>query len=42
MRDFSKLKRVIIKIGSSSLVHDDFSINDKMIDSLMNSFYKLF
>lgn len=42
MRDFSKIKRIIIKIGSSSLVHDDLSINDDMINSLMSSFFNLY
>jgi len=41
MRDFSNVKRVIIKIGSSSLVHDDLSINSDMIDRLMQSFFNL-
>lgn len=41
MRDLSNIKRVIIKIGSSSLVNDDFSINNNMINTLMKSFRKI-
>lgn len=41
MRDFSKIKKLVVKIGSSSLVHDDLSINEEMIDSLMKIFKRL-
>ena len=41
MRDLKSIKRVILKIGSSSIVNGDLSINYKLLDSLMNSFKKL-
>ena len=41
MRDFSKIKKLVVKIGSSSLVHEDLSINEEMIDSLMKIFKRL-
>ena len=41
MRDFSKIKRVIVKVGSSSLVKDDLSINEQTIDFIMHSFFQL-
>lgn len=41
MRDFSKIKKLVVKIGSSSLVHEDLSINEEMIDSLMKIFKSL-
>lgn len=37
MRDFSKVKRVVIKIGSSSLVHEDLSPNYEIVESLIQS-----
>ena len=41
MRNFSNIKRIILKIGSSSLVNKDLSINYKIIVDMMKSFYKL-
>ena len=41
MRDLSNVKRVILKIGSSSLVNDDLSVNYEIIKTLMNSFKEL-
>lgn len=41
MRDLKKIKRVIIKIGSSSLVKDDLSINQPVLISIMDQFSKL-
>ena len=38
MRDFGKMKRIIIKIGSSSITTSDLSINKSLIDFLMKSF----
>lgn len=38
MRDFSNVKRIVLKIGSSSIVNDDLSINQNMIYSLMKVF----
>ncbi|MGM9969178.1 MAG: glutamate 5-kinase [Anaeroplasma sp.] len=38
MRDFSNVKRIIVKIGSSSIVNSDLSINQNMIYSLMKVF----
>ena len=38
MRDFGKMKRIIIKIGSSSITTSDLSINKNLIDFLMKSF----
>ena len=40
MRDFSKVKRIVLKIGSSSIVNEDLSINQNMIYSLMKAFYQ--
>lgn len=40
MRDFSKVKRIVLKIGSSSIVNSDLSINQNMIYSLMKAFYQ--
>lgn len=37
MRDFSNIKRIIVKIGSSSIVNNDLSINKNLINSLMSS-----
>lgn len=37
MRDFSRVKRVVIKIGSSSLVHEDLSPNYEIVESLIQS-----
>lgn len=41
MRDFSEIKRVVVKVGSSSLVNADNSINFQRIDELMQTFSKL-
>ncbi len=41
MRDFSKIKKLVVKIGSSSLVNEDLSVNEFMIHSLMKIFSKL-
>ncbi len=37
MRDFKDIKRIVIKIGSSSLVNKNLSINDNMIDNIMHN-----
>ena len=41
MRDFKNLKRVVVKVGSSSLVNKDLSINKQILVSLMSSFKNL-
>ncbi len=41
MRDFTNVKRVVLKIGSSSLVNQDLSINQNLIYSLMKMIYTL-
>ena len=41
MRDFGKMKRIIIKIGSSPITTSDLSINKSLIDFLMKSFLDL-
>lgn len=41
MRNFKDIKRIIIKVGSSSLVNKDLSINKPMIINIMGSFKKL-
>ena len=41
MRDFNSIKRLIIKIGSSSLVKDDLSINEPILIQIMSSLKKL-
>ena len=41
MRNFKDIKRIIIKVGSSSLVNKDLSINQPMIVNIMGSFKKL-
>ena len=41
MRDLSKVKRLIIKIGSSSLVKKDLSINQPVLIKVMEQFKKL-
>ncbi len=41
MRDFTGIKRVILKIGSSSLVHSDLSINEPVMASLMSAIAQL-
>ncbi|MCR5349645.1 MAG: glutamate 5-kinase [Acholeplasmatales bacterium] len=41
MRDFKNIKRIVIKVGSSSLVKKDLSINIKMLNSIMSGFSKL-
>ena len=35
------MKRIVLKIGSSSLVNDDLSINESMINTIMKSFKDL-
>ena len=41
MRDFKDIKRVIIKVGSSSLVNKDLSVNNEVIISILSVFKKL-
>ena len=41
MRDFKDIKRVIIKVGSSSLVNKDLSVNNEIIISILSVFKKL-
>ena len=41
MRDFNQIKRLIIKIGSSSLVKADLSINEPVLIQIMASLKKL-
>ena len=41
MRDFKGIQRIIIKVGSSSLVNKDLSINQPMIVGIMQSFKEL-
>ena len=41
MRDFKNIKRIIIKVGSSSLVNEDLSINQPVIVNIMQSFKEL-
>lgn len=41
MRDFNSVKRLIIKIGSSSLVKGDLSINEPILIQIMSSLKKL-
>ncbi len=41
MRDFNSIKRLIIKIGSSSLVKKDLSINEPVLISIMSQLRKL-
>lgn len=41
MRDFKDIKRVIIKVGSSSLVNEDLSVNNEVIISILSVFKKL-
>ncbi|MBQ3253301.1 MAG: hypothetical protein IJA65_02005, partial [Acholeplasmatales bacterium] len=41
MRDFNNIKRILIKIGSSSLVNKDLSVNMPIFVSIMNSFNEL-
>ena len=41
MRDFNQIKRIIIKIGSSSLVKADLSINEPVLIQIMSSLKKL-
>ena len=41
MRDFKNIKKIIIKIGSSSLVNKDLSINQELINGIMETFKKL-
>ena len=41
MRDLKKIKRVIIKVGSSSLVKNDLSINEPVLISIMGQFKNL-
>lgn len=41
MRDFKNIKTIIIKIGSSSLVNKDLSINQEFINGIMETFKKL-
>jgi len=42
MRDFKDVKRLIIKVGSSSLVNSDLSINQPVIINIMQSFKELY
>ena len=41
MRDFKDVKRIILKIGSSSLVDNKLKIKEDVIDKLMSSFKSL-
>ncbi len=41
MRDFKNIKKIIIKVGSSSLVNEDLSINQPVIVNIMQSFKEL-
>lgn len=41
MRDFKNIKRVVLKIGSSSLVDDNLNIRMDILDNIMMSFKKL-
>lgn len=41
MRDFKNINRIIIKIGSSSLVNEDFSVNMPRLVNIMQSFKTL-
>ena len=41
MRDFKDIKRVIIKVGSSSLVNKDLSVNNEVIIAILSVFKKL-
>ena len=41
MRDFKNIKRIIIKVGSSSLVKKDLSVNFDMLDTILSNFKKL-
>lgn len=41
MRDFKNVSRIIIKVGSSSLVNKDLSINQPVIVGIMQSFKEL-
>ena len=41
MRDLENVKRVVIKIGSSSLVNSDLSVNENNINSLLKAFSNL-
>jgi len=41
MRDFNSIKRLIIKIGSSSLVNKDLSVNEPVLISIISQLKKL-
>jgi glutamate 5-kinase len=41
MRNFQKIKRIIIKVGSSSLVKSDYSGNMPMLVTIMHEFSNL-
>ena len=41
MRNFKDIKRVIIKVGSSSLVNKDLSVNNEIIIAILSVFKKL-
>ena len=41
MRNLSNIKRIMIKIGSSSLVRDDYSLNEPVFVKIMQQFQKL-
>ena len=41
MRDFKNMSRLVIKIGSSSLVNEDFSVNMPRLVKIMQSFKML-
>lgn len=41
MRDFHNIKRIVIKIGSSSLVKDDYSLNEPILVNIMQQFKEL-
>ena len=40
MRNFKDIKRVIIKVGSSSLVNKDLSVNNEIIIAILSVFKK--
>ena len=41
MRDFRNIKRIVIKIGSSSLVKKDFSVNEPILVKIIEQFSRL-
>ena len=41
MRNLSNIKRIMIKIGSSSLVRVDYSVNEPVLVKIMQQFQRL-